>query len=465
MSWSPFRQSRSTGGPRVARSEEPESAAGERALADAERKGFRLAVIGRSYALVAIAVFYVAALRYPNNIYIAGLILAAALVGLPPLALVGSRFERMARYALFTFDAATTSAIIALAPLSAGGDIPQNLVFLSSRTEYPYVIVALSILALSPALVLWTGLCAVAGLASATAWIMMGMERVVSLGDLPPAPSRQDYLATVLSADFLAVSVRVVEGLVLALVTCIAALAVHRARNVIRAHAAAEADRTRIQRIFGRYVPAQVAEQLLNAGQLAPQQRQASILFADIEGFTRLSESLPPARVIGLLNTFFSATTAVIDARGGVVVNHLGDALIAAFNAPLPIDDHAARAVGAARALLSLVSEREFDGHRLRLRIGIATGPVAAGTVGGAERQTYTLYGDTVNLAQRLEELNKELATDCLICGVTFEAAQSDCADATAMGPVQVRGRDRTVDVFALGGKPIDKLPVMLGAT
>ena len=77
----------------------------------------------------------------------------------------------------------------------------------------------------------------------------------------------------------------------------------------------------------------------------------------------------------------------------------------------LPVDGHPARAVSAARALLSLVSERAFEGHRLRLRIGVATGPVAAGTVGGAERQTYTLYGDTVNLAQRLERLNKEFGT------------------------------------------------------
>jgi class 3 adenylate cyclase len=240
------------------------------------------------------------------------------------------------------------------------------------------------------------------------------------------------------------------QGVVLILVTCIAALAVHRARGVVRAHAAAEAERNRVQRIFGRYVPEQVAEQLITAGHLAPQQREASIIFADIEGFTRLSEALPPADVIGLLNSFFSAATAIIDERGGVVVNHVGDALIAAFNVPLPIDGHAARAVGAARTLLSLVSGREFDSHRLRLRIGIATGPVAAGTVGGAGRQTYTLYGDTVNLAQRLEELNKEIGTDCLICGATFEAAQSGALDVVRIGPVHLRGRESTAEVFAL---------------
>jgi adenylate cyclase len=376
-----------------------------------------------------------------------------AAIGLIPVQLVHRRHERLARFALFTFDAAAASAILAFAPLSSGGDIPQNLVFLSSRTEYYYVIVAASILALSPALVIWTGLCAVIGLAGATAWIMAGMERVVSLGNLPSSPSREDVLAVVLSPDFLGIPVRVIEGVVIGLVTGIAALAVHRARNVVRANAAAEAERTRIQRIFGRYVPPQVAEQLIQAGQLTPQQRTASILFADIEGFTRLSESLPPPRVIGMLNSFFTAATSVVDERGGVVVNYIGDALIAAFNAPLPAEDHPARAVDAARDLLALVSGREFEGHQLRLRIGVATGPVAAGTVGGQERHTYTLYGDTVNLAQRLEELNKDFETDCLISAATFKAAPSNCLDAVAMGSVQVRGRKSTIEVFALGGQ------------
>lgn len=430
-----------------------QSFAAEDALADAERKGFRLAVMGRSCAFAAFALFYLATFKYPNSVAVAGLFLVTAAIGLIPLRLTGTRYERISRFILFTFDAAIAGAALAFVPLSSGGDIPQNLVFLSSRTEYFYVIVATAILSLSPALVTWTGLCCVLGLAGATAWIVSGMERVVTPGALPPAPSREDVLAVLLSPDFLGIPVRVTEAVVIALVTGIAALAVHRARNVVRANAAAEAERSRIQQIFGRYVPPQVAEQLIEAGQLAPQQRTASILFADIEGFTRLSEALPPAHVIGMLNSFFSAATSVVDARGGAVVNYIGDALIASFNAPLPADDHPARAVAAARDLLALVSGRAFEGHQLRLRIGVATGPVAAGTVGGEERHTYTLYGDTVNLAQRLEGLNKEFETACLISGPTFLAARSSCGDAVAKGPVQVRGRESTVEVFALAGQ------------
>jgi len=430
---------------------DPNQLPAEQALVEAERKGFRLAVVGRTCALVAFAVYYLALYAYPNNISVACIILFVAALGLIPLRLVRRRYERAARFVLFTFDAVAASAILAFAPLSSGGDVPQNLVFLSSRTEYFYVILATSILALSPTLVVWTGFCAIIGLAGATVWIMSGMDRIVSLGNLPSAPSRDDVFAVLLSPDFLGTQVRVIEGVVIGLVTAIAALAVHRARNVVRANAASEAERARIQSIFGRYVPSQVAEQLIKAGQLVPQQRTASIVFADIEGFTRLSERLPPPLVISMLNSFFRAATEAVDARGGVVVNYIGDAMIAAFNAPLPAEDHATRAVAAARDLLSLVAERDFEGHRIRLRIGVSTGPVAAGTVGGEERQTYTLYGDTVNLAQRLEGMNKQFGTDCLISRATFDDARTTCTDAVEMGAIQVRGRESAIEVFALG--------------
>src|SRR5829696_5685411 len=205
-----------------------ESSIVEPALAYAERKGFRLAVIGRICALVAIAAFYLTALRYPNTIYVPALLLAIAAVGLAPLGVVGSRYERVGRYALFAFDAAAISALLVLAPPSSAGDTPQNLVFFSSRTDYYYVLVATSVLALSPLLVLWTGLCAVSGLSGATTWIMAGMERTVGIGDLPPSYSREEFLAIVLNPDFLNIPVRVNEGVLIALTTGIAALAVHR---------------------------------------------------------------------------------------------------------------------------------------------------------------------------------------------------------------------------------------------
>jgi adenylate cyclase len=388
--------------------------------------------------------------QHPNNIYIAAIILAAIAVGLVPLALVGTRYERVSRYAFFSFDMAALGAILALAPISSGGDVPQNLVFLTSRGEYFFVVLAVSTLALSPFLVLWTGFCGVVALAAATLWIGAGMDQVVTFGDLPVAPSREAFLGAVLNPDFLGVSVRINEGANVALVSGIVALAVYRFRNVVRDHAIAQIERNRLRNLFGRFVPAQIVEQLVSAGQLHPQTREASIIFADIEGFTRLSEALTPEQVVKLLNSFFGEASRIIDGNGGVVINYIGDAIIAAFNVPLPSEDYSAKAVQTARMLLKLVASREFEGHRLSLRVGIATGQVAAGNVGAAERQTYTLYGDTVNLSQRLERMNKDLGTSCLVCGDTYEAMSPDETDLVSIGRVQVRGRQQTVQVFKL---------------
>lgn len=421
------------------------------ALAEAARRGFRLAMIGRACALVPIAAFYVFAYSFPNNIVVPALVIASAGIGLAPLLLARTRFEQVGRYALFTFDAAALTVLVAVVPISSGGDIPQNMVFLISRAEYFVLLVGVSALTLSPALVLSTGACAAAGLLGATVWIAAGMERVVSFNALPPKPTRDDFLKVALDPDFIDFSVHAAEAGIILVVTGLVALAVARARRVVRAHAASEEGRARIRQLFGRYVPVQVAEELIDEGQLAPQQRTASILFADIEGFTHLSESLSPPEVIAVMDSFFGAATGVVDEKGGVVVNYVGDALIAAFNAPLPVEAPSARAVEAAQALLALVASRQFEGHRLQLRVGVATGPVAGGTVGGSERRTYTLYGDTVNLAQRLEELNKTFGTRCLVCGVTFQAAAGVIAASSAMGEIDVRGRDHPVDVYALG--------------
>ncbi len=421
-------------------------------LVEAGRAGFRLAVIGRSVALAAVAFYYAWVIYWPRGFYAFLALSAVIALGLMLLCLLGTRHERVwHRYALFAFDIAVFGAYMALLPLSSGDEVPQNLAFMRG-IALVFIIIAASVLTLSPGLVLWTGACAVVALWAATAWIMAGMDRIVTWSDLPPAPSREQYFAVVLDPDFLAVQTRVMESIAILMVTGIAALAVHRAREVVRARAAAEHQRNRVQRLFGQYVPQQVAAALIDAGEaLAPQTREASVLFADIKDFTRLSEQLAPADVIGLLNGFFDEAAALVAGRGGVVVNFVGDAMVIAFNAPLPAADHAARAVDAARALLILAESRDFAGHRLALRIGIASGPVAAGSVGGAGRQTYTIYGDTVNLAQRLQVMTRELDTDCLISDATHRAAGPACDGAVANGTVAVRGREQPVQVFAIG--------------
>lgn len=417
------------------------------ALRKAERAGFRIAVLGRTVAVMALAISFLLSYYYPINLGIFGITTLFALAGLTSLAAIRTRYEKPARFALFAFDASSVTVLLAFVPLSSGGEIPQNLVFLTSSVQHYYLVVAAAVLTLSPPLVLWTGAWAAGGLLFATWWIMSGMAQVITYASLPISPTRDVYLNTVLNPDFLGLASRVQEMLIVLLVTAIAALAVHRARRIVSDHAEARASERRVQKIFGRYVPASVLRELLDEGHLVPQTRLATLLFVDIKGFTSLSEGLPPLRLVSCLNAFFSAVTDITDQNGGVVVNYIGDAVLISFNAPLPVSDHAERALAASRNILKATRDQQFDGLEISIRIGIATGLVAAGTIGADDRQTYTVYGDAVNLAQRLQELNKTTKTDCLICEATARQAGRHLA-LTSLGVLPIRNLLSPVEVF-----------------
>lgn len=418
------------------------------ALDHAERQGFAYAMLGRTVAIGTLAVFSFWGYHFPINVAVFTATLAVALVGLMALLAARSRFERAARLAVFTFDPILISALLALAPLSSGDDIPQNLVFLTSRVQNYYVIIAASVLTLSPKVVIWTGLWAVVGLLSSTFYIISGMQGYLSFNDLPRAPSREAFLAVVLNANFIGVSSRVQEIVMIGAVTGITAFAVHRARLVVRAHASAKADRVRVQTLFGRYVPASIVQELVDEGSLAPQTKQATVLFADIEGFTTIAESMPPSKLIPLLNELFTAMTGIIDEQGGIVIDYIGDAVIAAFNAPVSLENHAGCAIDSSRIMLEKINGKQFQGVTIHLRIGVASGLVTGGTVGSTGRQTYTLYGDTVNLSQRLETLNKNFGTRCLISETTVEQAPHRRNGLKSLGVVAIRNRIEPIEIF-----------------
>jgi class 3 adenylate cyclase len=131
-----------------------------------------------------------------------------------------------------------------------------------------------------------------------------------------------------------------------------------------------------------------------------------------------------------------------------VIIQFLGDGLMATFNAPLEDPEHAANGLRAALAIEAQVRETEFEGVRLKVRIGVDTGPIAAGSVGGSGRQAFTVYGDTVNLASRLEALNKDHGTRILVSESTAEASGQRIG-LTEIGTVAVRGKQRPVKLFS----------------
>jgi adenylate cyclase len=208
-----------------------------------------------------------------------------------------------------------------------------------------------------------------------------------------------------------------------------------------------------IREVFGKYVPASVAAQIVaDQGQLEPTHATATILYSDIEAFTSIAETMPPEQVVQMLNEYFPAVIEPVERHGGVVNQFQGDAMLITFNVPVADSQHADRAVCAALEMQQAVGGKRFAGVQLKTRIGIATGKVIAGNVGSGERINYTVHGDAVNLAARLEQLNKEHGTRILISGETVALLRGDY-DIEAMGAMNVRGKSAPVDIYALHAK------------
>lgn len=202
-----------------------------------------------------------------------------------------------------------------------------------------------------------------------------------------------------------------------------------------------------IQDLFGRVVPSAVAEQMLkNPDGLKPQKLTATVLFSDLAKFTSISEKLQPEEIVELLNEYFSVMTEIIRDHGGIVTQFQGDAVLAVFNVPVEDTDHAMNAINSAREMQEAMKKMTIFGHEIRCRIGVNTGLLVAGNVGAEKRMNYTVHGDAVNIAARLEQLNKEYGTTVLVSESTVEMAGRD--DMKSLGAVTVRGKSHPVEIY-----------------
>ena len=215
-------------------------------------------------------------------------------------------------------------------------------------------------------------------------------------------------------------------------------------------------ERALIRETFGRYIPERVASTILaSGGHIEPRSAIATILYADIEGFTAIAERLAPERVVDMLNEYFSAAVGFIEANNGVVTQFQGDALLATFNLPVEDGHHAESAIRSAIAIEKLCAHTTFAGTGLRVRIGIATGSVTAGNVGSDSRVSYTVHGDAVNLAARLEQLNKRYGSCLLIDEATIERLSVPMS-IEFVDEVRIRGKEQFVRVYRYDGTTRD---------
>ncbi len=309
---------------------------------------------------------------------------------------------------------------------------------------YVFIFIALRALRFEPLYVIAAGLAAAAGWLGLLAYAALSADMVVT----------RDYVRYMTSNSVL-VGAEIDKVIAILMVTAILALALARSRRILFR---AVLDSV-LAKDLSRFVAPEVADRIsssdagLNPGD--GEVREASILFTDIEGFSTISEKVPPERLVALLNAYFEAMSAAVDRHGGVITQFQGDAMLIAFNTVRPDPDHAANAVRTALAILEATQDRGFgaDGVRMRTRCGINTGRIVTGAVGSRDRLLYTVHGDEVNIAARLEQLNKKYGTYLLASESTVRAAGAGFAF-ERVDELAVRGRSLPTVVYRLSGAP-----------
>jgi len=213
--------------------------------------------------------------------------------------------------------------------------------------------------------------------------------------------------------------------------------------------------RSYLKKVFGQYLHPSVIEQLLvdpRQLSLGGQKRELTVFFSDLQGFTAISERLTPEQLTALLNDYLSEMSEIILAEEGTIDKYEGDAIIAFWNAPIDQPDHASRALRSAIRCQQRLNDlrpryRDAYGAELRMRIGINTGPAVVGNMGSVRRFNYTVLGDAVNLAARLEGINKQFATSILLTEATARQADSPLPLAE-VATVRVVGKNTPTKLF-----------------
>ena len=267
-------------------------------------------------------------------------------------------------------------------------------------------------------------------------------------------------LAAVLLAGYMALAVYVfrAEGLWLSMVYPALLIMLLFASATLVHYFSTFSEKRYLKRAFQHYVPPAVVESLVaDAGRLrlGGEKRELTVLFSDIRGFTTLSEAMEPEDLVKLMNEYFTLMTEKVFAHRGSLDKYIGDAIMAVYGAPIAEPQHPFLACRSAldmvRALRALQQSLRGRGlPAIDIGIGINTGPMIVGNMGSADRFNYTVVGDAVNLASRIEHLNKEYGTNVLVSEHTFEHVKDEFPLSREVDRVQVRGRTQPVRLFEL---------------
>jgi adenylate cyclase len=423
-----------------------------RAIAEEEERGRSFAFRARLVAVVTVMLWLVLVIEPQRQLYYIAVTGGFLLLGLVPHLLRRHRHAVAIRFAFIILDVILVTAVVILpppGPIDFGFPIQMRV----RGPEFLYLMLLIvgAALSYSPLQVIWTGLWSVIVW---SAGVMMVAMRPDTLAFTPGDDASPQQLLRLITNPYHVGIFQLLNQVVLTLIaTALLAAAVWRARALLLRQTRAELARAAL----ARYVSPDVAEGILSSEQDfgAPTNRNVALLFADIVGFTSQSERMAPDRVVRLLKSFHDRCSATVFRHGGTLDKYLGDGFLATFGTLQPQPDAAARAIRCAIDLQAEITrwnaKRQLRGaDPVRLSIGVHYGPVVVGNIGGEQRMEFTVVGDAVNLASRLEAITRPLG--CRIAVSDAALTEARLHDATlprfeAAGDRRLDGREQTVSV------------------
>ncbi|MGI9434942.1 MAG: adenylate/guanylate cyclase domain-containing protein, partial [Geminicoccaceae bacterium] len=382
------------------------------------------------------------------------------LLGAAQLYLMKDRdMPRWQTYAFATLDGMLLGAVLLLANPFWTEPWPPAMMLRYANVIFVFALLAGAALSYNPGLVLCTGLGSMAVWRSGV-HILASQDRAVTSNDQAwlTAQTMEDTFALFLHPEFIHLNMQNKKVFVVLLVTALLALVVSRARRLVQSQVAIERARTNLARYFSPNLVESLAAQDQPLG--AVRRQSVAVLFADIQGFTGLSETMEPEAVVDLLRSFHERMETAVFAHQGTLDKYMGDGLMATFGTPSPGREDATNALASARRMLieldALNAERTARGEpELKLSIGIHYGPVVQGDIGGGRRLEFTVLGDTVNVASRLETMTRELATALVISQdmtdqLALEHSPPDLSGLIEDQPQTIRGRSAKLGIWRL---------------
>ena len=426
----------------------------ESAFAAEENNSLRMVMNVRIAVSFAIIVFLMITFPNAGGLYWALMTSLFGILGVLQYLVARSRFHATwHKYAWVFLDLALVSFII----LGGNAWLPEQFP-LSQRLRYPnfdylYVVIAALALSYTPWAVAWAGVSGVICWGAGVLWIISQPE-IMTEFTYPNFRSLPAEERTKVSNGlyFVDISARIQEFFILLLFAGALAASVWRSRAVIRRQVVAERARTHLSRYFSPAIVDEILED--DAAVSAGRTQKAAVLFADIVGFTRMAENLPPEDVMTLLREFHGRMGRVIFEHQGSIDKYIGDAVMATFGTPRPGDDDAGHAIGCAAAMQQAIAD--WNGERslvglppVDVGVGVDYGDVVIGNMGDERRLEFAVIGDTVNVAARLQTLTRERDEAILLSGDTVAAAGSP-ERARQIGTTPIRGREGEVGLWTL---------------